>query len=656
MRLLPILALAALPCAGFAQDAAAVIEKADATVTDTTIAPADLGVPSDPDAAKTADLSAAKAAEAQLSDFDTDKVAGNDPVAAPLGQRLKAPGMLPDPPPAVADLGTGTEDEKTVVIEVAKATENRPTTYDEDKIDGNEPLALPLVDRQKAQSFSVADTGDTDLGVPASPPDPKVAEVAVSFAESVPSIYDDDKIAGNDAGDSYVSGPLAERQKFPSELAEGADPTTFGQPAEDAVKEAVVEVSKAEIGGLSVEDNDKIAGNPVVAPPLTPRSKAPSVLPNPVADADMGQPAGDAPKVDLAVSKDAEDRPNTEDNDKIDGNPVVNPPLTERVKGPAYEPAVAGLNDEALGLPLAPEALKTADVGVSKLAEAVATEYDEDKIAGNSYQDPSLDPEFYDSYDPLPPQELVDQVRSILDDPATRTATLEGVAARALAPQPVAASFQSFLGILYDAPEVRDLMAIEMARVFMDVGLTPENPAAVGRMAAEYLAGFGESDAWQGTARRSVEEQRAYLTDLLRVAETLPPAQCATYLDGTMDGGQQRRILLTAIADWTEEERNMVFIHRAAAILAAVQDNPPFVPMPDQDAQAARASLGEAALAAIDATENGADLLAAFGDPLSATPEQNCAVQKLILGAALAKTGADGDLAVRYLVENGWAS
>jgi hypothetical protein len=247
-------------------------------------------------------------------------------------------------------------------------------------------------------------------------------------------------------------------------------------------------------------------------------------------------------------------------------------------------------------------------------------------------------------------------VRGILDDPATRVAALEGVLTRGLAPEAVGPAFQSFLGILYDAPEVRDRMALAMARVFMDVGLTPGEPAAAGRMAAEFLAGFGEDEAWLGTARRSIEEQRSYLADLLRVGETLPPDQCPPYLDGTMDAAQQRRVLLTAIAGWTEEERNRVFIHRAAAILAEVQDTPPFTPMSAEDAATARAALGADALAAIDATENSTALLAAFGDPFMATAEQNCTVQKLILGAALAKTGAEGDLAVRYLVENGWAS
>jgi hypothetical protein len=485
-----------------------------------------------------------------------------------------------------------------------------------------------------------------------------VADVAVSHASGVPTNYDDDKIAGNEISGDSVSGPLGERQKLPSELADGSDPATFGQPAADAPKEADLAVSKADLSVPNIEDNDKIAGNPYVEPPLLPRDKLPSVLPDPVADADMGQPAVDAPKLDLAVSKAAEGRATIEDNDKIDGNPVVNPPLAERTKGMAYEPALAGLSDAELGVP-ATEAAKVAEVAVSKGAESVATEYDEDKIAGNAYQDPFATGSGagFDTYfDPEPPADLIAQVRGILDDPATRVAALEGVLTRGLAPEAVGPAFQSFLGILYDAPEVRDRMALAMARVFMDVGLTPGEPAAAGRMAAEFLAGFGEDEAWLGTARRSIEEQRSYLADLLRVGETLPPDQCAPYLDGTMDAAQQRRVLLTAIAGWTEEERNRVFIHRAAAILAEVQDTPPFTPMSAEDAATARAALGADALAAIDATENSTALLAAFGDPFMATAEQNCTVQKLILGAALAKTGAEGDLAVRYLVENGWAS
>ncbi len=652
MRFLPVLVLVGLPGAAIAQATLPEVQKAAQPPLAALVSEADLGIPANGDAAKTALLAGSKAADATASDFDTDKITGNEPVSPPLGLRQKMPGQAPADV-TEADFGQPANDDAPKIADLAVSHgDATPTIYDEDKIDGNEPPPAPLAERQKSPSFGVADTGDADQGVPGTPPDPKLADLAVSHADGVLTEYDEDKIAGN----AFVTGPLAERQKYPSELAEGADPTTFGQPAIDAPKEADLGVSKAEIDVPNLEDNDKIAGNPYVTPPLLPRQKAPSDLPDPVADADMGQPAIDAPKVELAVSKDAEDRPNIEDNDKIDGNPVVNPPLTERSKGPAYEAAIAGLSNGDLGLPAAPDAAKTADIGVSKTADAVTTEYDEDKIAGNSYQDPAFDSGSYEGFDIAPPAELVAQVRALLDDPATRTSTLDGVAARGLAPEAILPAFQSFLGILYDTVEVRDLMAEAIARVFVDVGLTPDNPAAVGRMAAEYIAAFGENEAWRGTARRSPEEQRAYLTDLLRVAATLPPEQCAPYLDGTMDTALQRRLLLTAMATWPEDDRNAMFIHRAAAILADVQDNPQFEPMAAQIAQGARAMLGEAALAAIDAAENGPALLVAFGDPAAGTPAENCAVQTLILQAALAKTGADGDLVVRYLVENGWSN
>ena len=596
MRFLPILVLAGLPFQAFAQDAGVALEKAASTPVDAALAPEELGLPANPDAAKTAELAGSKGNDAQLSDFDIDKIAGNEPEAAPLAMRVKAPGQVPD------------------------------------------------------------GVTEADFGQPANGDAPKTLDLAASHAESQPTTHDDDKIAGNDfAGSEFDTGPLAERQKLPSDLLAGTDPNTFGQPAIDAPKEADLGLSKAEIAVPNIEDNDKIAGNPYIAPPLLPRQKLPATLPDPVADADMGQPAIDAPKVDLAVSKASDGRPTFEDNDKIDGNPVVFPPMAERFKAPSYDAVVDGLSDDALGLPLVLDAVKVATVDVGKAAEAVTTEYDEDKIAGNSFDPAYADEYGMDTFAPAPPPpELVAQVRALLDDPATRTATLDAVKARGLAPEAVVASFQSFLGILYDVPAIRDQMATEIARVFMDVGLTPDNPAAVGRMASEYIASYGETEAWLGTSHRSIEEQRSYLTDLLRVAGTLTPAQCGPYLDGTMDAAQQRRLFLTAIAGWTEDERTTVFIHRAAAIMADAEDNPAFTPMPEQEMQRARTALGVAALAAIDAAENGPALLAAFGDPSLAAPQDNCMVQKLILQSALAKTGPDGDLWVRYLVENGW--
>ncbi|MGL4321878.1 MAG: hypothetical protein ACRCS3_13545, partial [Paracoccaceae bacterium] len=356
MRLLFILALAGLPGMAVAQDTASDLQKAAQAPLAVALTAAEAGLPANPDAAKSVALTGSKSQEARASDFDDDKVAGNEPVAAddeaisgPLALRTKAPSLLPDPAPDDADLGTGPEGDKIAVIDASKGAEGALSTYDNDKIDGNPETFAPLTERQKIASFGPQDTGDTDQGVPAAPADPKTADLAVSFADRVETIYDEDKITGNEAiddyGDEYGDGPLAERQKFPSELSLGADPATFGQPAIDAPKEADLAVSKAETGVPNLEDNDKIAGKAYVEPPLLPRQKLASVLPDPVADPDMGQPAIDAPKVDLAVSKNADDVPTLEDNDKIVGNLVVNPPLAERSKGPAYEPVSAGLSD-----------------------------------------------------------------------------------------------------------------------------------------------------------------------------------------------------------------------------------------------------------------------------------------------------------------------
>ena len=94
---------------------------------------------------------------------------------------------------------------------------------------------------------------------------------------------------------------------------------------------------------------------------------------------------------------------------------------------------------------------------------------------------------------------------------------------------------------------------------------------------------------------------------------------------------------------------------RAAAAIAEVQ-GAPFEALSETDAQTARAAIGAVASAAIDAAPNADALFMAFGDPLTADPADLCTVHRLILQGALANTGPDADLGVRYLVEFGWQS
>jgi hypothetical protein len=658
MRFLPVFVFAVLPFAALAQGTLPPVQKAAQGPLAVPVPAADLGLPADADAPKAGALVAAKATDAAMSDFDTDKIAGNDPVAAPLTLRSKAPGALPDPTPTAADFGSGPDGAKLADLAVGKVLDGQTTTYDTDKITGNAETFPPLAERQKAPGLPPTGATAADFGLPADPDAAKTAGLAAQHADSHPTSYDEDKITGNgeSAGVGSEYGPLSDRQKQPSELADGVDPMTFGQPVIDVEKEADLGVSKAAIAVPNLEDNDKIAGNPYVAAPLLPRQKAPAVLPDPVADADMGLPAIDAPKGVLEVSKAVASQPNTDDNDKIVGNPVISPPLADRSKAPAFEPAVAGLLDVELGIPANPDAAKTNVTDASKTESAVITAYDEDKIDWNNGDDPAFTEEegLTESFDISPPSELIAQVRAQLDDPATRTAMLEAVGVRGLAPAAMTAPFQSFVGTLYDLPQLRDTMATEIARAFMTVGLLPDNPVGVGRVAAEYLAAYGEPEARRGVTRRPVPEQRAYLADTLRIAAAMTPAQCGGFLDGTMPADQQRRQVLAAVATWPAQDQTALLNNRAAAIMAAVQDAPPAVPMAAADAETARQTLGLAALAAIDASANGPDLLAAFGDPSGADPANRCAVQMIVIQTALAGTGPEGDRWLRYLIEHGW--
>ncbi len=677
-----------------------------------TLSDADLGLPADPDAPKTGALVVQRGG-AGLSEYDTDKIAGNEPVEPPLLDRAKLPGTLPEgtaqaelgqpatDAPKTADLSVSLRAEavpnvedndkiagnpvlladrtklpqdapedvtaadlgqppegapKTDEVTVSARADARLTSYDEDKIDGNEPQPVPLTERTKVPSDPAPPADTAELGQPATGgDDPKTGDLPASSAlDAVPSIYDEDKIAGNEPPPE----PLAERQKLPGTVLEGVDAATLGTPATDAPKTADAAVSRVADSSASVDDNDKIAGNAYVQPPMSPRTKLPSVLPDPVVDADLGQPpASDAPKAGtLTASLAADAVPNIDDNDKIAGNPVISPPLADRAKLPS-DTDTAALTPDDLGQPADGDAAKVAGLDVSRSDAAVTTTYDDDKDPDNNGFDGS--DTAFDSMDDLdlgPPPELVSQIRAMLDDTALRDAALAQARDRVTLPAPAVEPFVGFLGALFDQPVVRDALAVEVARPFAEFGMSPDNPDTVTRMTAEQLAVWGADEALSGMGRLPVAEQRGFLQDTLRVAETLAPAQCAAYLDDVMDGAQIRQTELGAMADWTRPEIEAALIRSAAAIVAELQDNPPHVDLPSGDLDAAQRLAGESMLAAITASENADALLRAYGDPDGADPADVCAVHKSNLRVVLDTAGADGDLLVRYVVGYGWVN
>ncbi len=572
-------------------------------------------------------------AVAQTTDLDDVQKAASAPLTATL---------------TAADLGQPIVDlPKVDGLAVSVRADARVTGYDEDKIDGNEPQPVPLGDRAKAASVLEAGIDPAALGQPAADA-AKTADVGVSIAsDAVPTIYDEDKIAGNEPPPE----PLTERQKLPGTATEGLDAAALGTPATDAPKTADLAVSLAADSGPNIDDNDKIVGNAYVQPPLGSRTKVPSVLPDPVVDADMGQPATDAPKTATAtVSLAADAVPNIDDNDKIVGNPVVNPPLADRAKLPS-DTFTEGLAPEELGLPADETAPKTATLDAGRLAEAVTSSYDEDKIADDTAYDDSYDGS--SDFDPGPPPELIAQIRGLLDDADLRTDILAQAAGRVAVPDTMGDAVSGYLTALFDQPAVRDALANAVAAPFAEFGLSPDNPGVVARMTAEQLAVFGDDLAVAGIVRLPVDAQRGYLTDLLRVAEPLPADQCGPFLSGDMDVGQARRIELAAMATWTPDEVEASLIRQAAAIVAELQDSPTRQSLSPTDLDRGRELAGTKILAILDAMPNGADLIAAYGSPWQAAPDDLCQVQTIILRAALETDGPDGDLMVGAVLQDG---
>jgi hypothetical protein len=612
----------------------------------------DFGQPAT-DAPKTADLTISHAADAVPNVEDNDKIAGN-PVL--LADRTKLPQPAPEGATA-ADLGQPPEGTpKADEITVSFRDDARLTNYDEDKITGNEPQPAPLTERVKMPSELAEPLDPVELGQPVTGGVyPKTADLAASFAaDAVPSIYDEDKIAGNEPPPE----PLGERQKFPGTVLDGVDAATLGTPASDAPKTADLGVSRAADSRPQVDDNDKIVGNPYVQPPMSPRTKLVSILPDPVVDADLGQPAAtDGPKAAaVTVSLAADAVPNMDDNDKIAGNPVISPPLSDRAKL-ASDTDVTALTPEDLGLPADSDAAKATVLDVSRADEAVTTAYDEDKIAdNNSFDGMETYSDGMDDFDLGPPPELVAQIRAMLDDAALRDDALAQARDRVTAPEPVIEPFVGFLTALFDQTAVRDALAVEVARPFDDFGMSPDNPEIVARMTAEQLVGWGAEEALFGMARLPVAEQRGFLADTLRVADTLEPAECAAYLDDVMDGAQIRQTEITAMAAWSAAEIETALIRNAAAIVAEVQDNPALRDLSPTDFDAAQKMAGERMIAAIEAAENAEALLLAYGNPDGADPADVCAVHKSNLRVVLDTEGPDGDLLVRYLVSFGWVN
>jgi hypothetical protein len=475
--------------------------------------------------------------------------------------------------------------------------------------------------------------------------------VASVAADAVSSIYDEDKITGNEPPPE----PLGERQKLPGIAVAGVDPTALGTPATDAPKAGDLAVSLAADGTANVDDNDKIVGNPYVQPPLSLRAKLPSVLPDPVVDADLGQPASDAPKTgDVSVSLAADAVPNIDDNDKIVGNPVVSPPLGDRAKLPS-DIDMTGVDPAVLGTPADADAAKTATLDAARTAEAVTSTYDEDKIADNDAYTDSYDGS--SDFDMGPPPALIAQIRALLEDPALRTDILAQAVGKVplpdTAPDTLRDGFTGFLTALFDQPAVRDALANTVAAPFAEFGMSPDNPSVVVRMTAEQLAVFGGEQVTAGMTRLPPDAQRAHLTGALRIAEPLPVDQCGPFLRGEMDAGQARQIALTAMATWTPTEVEATLIRQAAAIVAEVQDNPPRQSLSSGDLDRATELTGRTLFAALDAMPNGADLMAAYGDPYAADAADLCQVQTIILRTALETPGADGDLMVRTIIRDG---
>jgi hypothetical protein len=373
-----------------------------------------------------------------------------------------------------------------------------------------------------------------------------------------------------------------------------------------------------------------------------------------VVDADLGQPATDAPKsADAMVSHATDAVPNVDDNDKIAGNPVISPPLADRTKL-SSDTDTSGLLPEDLGQPADAAATKTATLDGSRAAEAVTSTYDEDKIADNDTYTDSYDGSF--DLDPGPPPELIAQIRALLDDAALRDDVLAQAADNVAAPDPMRAAFTGYLTALFDQPAVRDALAVEIARPFADFGLSPDNAQVVARMTAEQLAVFGGAEGQRGIARLPADVQRGYLRDALRIAASLPPDQCAPFLRLEMDPAQARQAELAAMATWTPEEVEATLIRQAAAIVAELQDSPARRTLSPSERDRGQQLTGERLFAAIDARPDAADLIAAYGNPIGADAGDLCQVQTIILRTALETEGPDGDLMLGTVMDDGWVN
>lgn len=240
-------------------------------------------------------------------------------------------------------------------------------------------------------------------------------------------------------------------------------------------------------------------------------------------------------------------------------------------------------------------------------------------------------------------------VRAVLADPATR-ATAVDLALLRMAPDAVIKPHlaEHLTALLADGA-VQDDVAVAIAGMFGDMGVTPSNRQVIARMVGEHLAGWGEDDLLLGMARLPAAEQRANLALRVRFAAGASPLDCAEYLSGAHSAAQTRAMQWQVMAAWRPEDIGAAFALGRAAIIADLAADDAGPDLTFAELSQAEQAAGQAIMQALDATGDAAGLFAAFGYPEQATAGDICTSRLTMLQAVLGMTGPDAGLTVRYV-------
>jgi hypothetical protein len=215
-------------------------------------------------------------------------------------------------------------------------------------------------------------------------------------------------------------------------------------------------------------------------------------------------------------------------------------------------------------------------------------------------------------------------------------------------PGPLTQVFADHLRQLFAAEPIVNAFITDFAAEQPTLGATDAD--ALKAAARDLAPGWAHDGAVLGVARLPVEDRRRSLEMARHVLAAMPDeATCAAHTRGALEPADVLRLELATLGVLGPEAaaEHLALVRRA--LLAEVTDDPPFVPMPDAEAERAAAAYQEAVLAAVEDDPARVAMMVVMQSFDTAEDAAICRFAQLSLDAALGIEGEAGDLVVRLL-------